>query len=107
MKSKGYNSPYSKILINSVLLCINKNHLSAANKYLDTYQSSLEVRDFFGKAMSLYLEGLILYKENDYVRSQEKMNKFFLICELLDRKEFSHKYKEYFDRIKNKKKSIF
>lgn len=101
-KSKGFNSPYSKILINAILLCIDAAQFSKAEKYLDEYQRSIEIRDFYGHAMAIYLEGLLLVMKGESKIGQQKVDRFFDICKLLDLDYFSQKYKDYFDRLINK-----
>ncbi|EKJ3581738.1 helix-turn-helix domain-containing protein, partial [Enterococcus faecalis] len=61
MKSKGYNSPYSKILINTVLLCIDNSYIIEAETYLTEYKKTLETRDMYGHCMHMYLYGLLLH----------------------------------------------
>lgn len=98
-KSKGFNSPYSKILINAILLCINASQFSKAENYLREYQHSIEVRDFYGRAMAVYLEGLLLVMFGNSRIGHQKIDHFFKICELLDLDHFSQKYKDYFERL--------
>lgn len=100
-KSKGFNSPYSKILINAILLCIDAAQFSKAEKYLDEYQRTIEIRDFYGHAMAIYLEGLLLFMRGESQIGQQKVDRFFDICKLLDLDHFSQKYKDYFDRLIN------
>ncbi|EME8110070.1 helix-turn-helix domain-containing protein [Enterococcus faecium] len=102
-KSKGFHSPYNKILINSTLLCIDASQFSKAKKYLIEYQKSLDTRDFYGRAMAVYLEGLLLVMTGDSTIGKQKINRFFDICESLDLNHFSKKYKDYFERLTNKK----
>jgi Rgg/GadR/MutR family transcriptional activator len=99
MKSKGYNSPYSKILINSILLCIDVNYLEEAGKYLTMYQNNLEVRDFYGHSMSIYLEGLLLYMKGHTQVGEEKICQFLSVCQTLNLNEYANKYKTYFEQI--------
>lgn len=99
MKSKGYDSPYSKILINSILLCIDVNYQKQAENYLTTYRSSLDVRDFYGHSMSIYLEGLLLCLKGQTQLGKEKVQMFLLVCQTLNLNEYANKYKTYFEQI--------
>lgn len=76
-KSKGYNSPYHKILINAILLCIDASQLSKAKNYFTVYQNSLETRDFYGHAMAIYLEGLLLVMVGDSLAGKQKNRSIF------------------------------
>ncbi|MFP7309945.1 Rgg/GadR/MutR family transcriptional regulator, partial [Enterococcus faecalis] len=91
--------PYSKILINVILLCINSSQFLEAKKYLHEYQHSIEVRDFYGRAMAVYLEGLLLVMGGNSQIGHQKIERFFKVCELLDLDHFSQKYKDYFERL--------
>jgi Rgg/GadR/MutR family transcriptional activator len=100
--SNGYNSPYSKILINAILLCVNHRYLNEGFNYLKIFKKTLEVRDLFGKTMSLFLEGLLSYSQGDKVEGELKVNESFQIFQILNMEKFSHKYKLYFETIKEK-----
>lgn len=102
--SDGYNSPYSKILINSILLCIDHFKINEAQKYLRSFNNILEVRDVYGKTMYLYLEGLINYVNGNKIEGTKNINNSFQIFKLVNMEEFSHKYKIYFEKIKKKTK---
>lgn len=99
MKSKGYNSPYSKILINSILLCIDTNRLNKAQVYLDVFGNMLEFRDFYGRSMHKYLEGLLLFLRGNKEIGKTKIEEFFLICDFLELSSFSEKYKIFYKKI--------
>lgn len=99
MKSKGYNSPYSKILINSILVCIDTNHLNKAAVYLDVYRNMLEVRDFYGRSMYKYLKGLLLTLQGNKELGKREVEEFFLICDLLELSSFAEKYRVFYNKI--------
>ena len=69
---------------------------------MDEYKRSIEIRDFYGHAMALYLEGLLLFMRVGSQIGQQKVDRFFDICKLLDLDHFSQKYKDYFDRLINR-----
>lgn len=99
MRSKGYNSPYSKILINSILLCIDTNHLKEAEMYLDTFKNMLEVRDFYGRSMHNYLDGLLLVLRGNKEAGEKKVCEFFSICDFIGLNSFSEKYRIFYNKI--------
>lgn len=79
-KSKGFNSPYNKILFNAILLCIEASRFSKANKYFNDYQKSLETRDFYGHIMAMYLEGLLSVMTGKQELGEQKLDRFFLFA---------------------------
>jgi Rgg/GadR/MutR family transcriptional activator len=101
-ESHGFNSPYSKILMNAVLICIDKGFLREAHTYLQAFKDMLEVRDLFGKTMGLYLEGLLYYAKGKQTEGEKKIMDAFHIFQLLDMEDFAHKYKVHFERVKAK-----
>lgn len=99
MKSKGYNSPYSKLLINSILLCINANYLKEAKLFINEYKRSLEVRDFYGYSMNKYFEGLLLTLQGEKEKGMKEVSEFFAICDFLKLNDFADKYRTFYDKI--------
>lgn len=100
--SDGFNSPYSKILINSILLCIENWKINEAQRYLHSFNKFLEVRDIYGKTMYLYLEGLLTYIRGDRQQGEILIQKSFDIFKSVNMESFSQKYKIYFEKIKEK-----
>lgn len=79
--SDGYNSPYSKILINTILLCVNNKYLNEGLSYLKQFRAMLEIRDLYGKTMALFLEGLLCYAKGAPLAGTKKLMrpfKFFI-----------------------------
>lgn len=99
--SRGYDSPYNKILLNTILLCINENYLTEGSRYLTTYKNMLEVRDLYGKNMGLYLEGLLMYKSGKISEGEQLVNISFNIFKLLHSEELSDKYQTFFEYHRN------
>ncbi|GEB28723.1 transcriptional activator, Rgg/GadR/MutR family, C- domain-containing protein [Enterococcus casseliflavus] len=99
MRSKGFNSPYSKILINSILLCIDANYLEKAEIYLSMFNDRLVTRDFYGRSMHMYLEGLLLISNGEINKGKQRVSDFFSICHLLKIDDFADKYKVFSDQI--------
>lgn len=54
----------------------------------------------YGKAMALYLEGLITYIKVDRKEGSDMINNSYKFFKLVDMENFFHKYKVYFDKIK-------
>ncbi|MFP8918411.1 helix-turn-helix domain-containing protein [Enterococcus innesii] len=102
--SEGFNSPYSKILLNSIMICIDNLYIHEAHFYLQTLKKMSEVRDLYGKTMCLYLEGLLFYVNGKEIEGEKKILDAFTIFKLLDMEDFSSKYRMYFENIKTKKK---
>lgn len=100
--SEGYNSPYSKILINSILLCIENWRIHEAQTYLISFKKLLEIRDIYGKTMYLYLNGLIKYITGDSEEGKSMVNDSFDIFRMVNMEDFSYKYKLYFDKIQKR-----
>ena len=98
--SDGYNSPYSKILINTILLCVNNKYLNEGLSYLKQFREMLEIRDLYGKTMALFLEGLLCYAKGAQLAGTKKVNEAFQIFHLLEMDNFSRKYQQYFEYIK-------
>ena len=98
--SDGYNSPYSKILINTILLCVNNKYLNEGLSYLKQFRAMLEIRDLYGKTMALFLEGLLCYAKGAPLAGTKKVNEAFQIFHLLEMDNFSRKYQQYFEYIK-------
>ncbi|EPH94778.1 DNA-binding helix-turn-helix protein [Enterococcus faecalis 13-SD-W-01] len=101
-ESHGFNSPYCKILMNAVLMCIDTGYLREGYTYLQTFKNMLEIRDLFGKTMGLYLEGLLDYAKGMQTEGEKKITDAFTIFHLLDMENFAHKYKVHFEHIKEK-----
>ena len=98
--SDGYNSPYSKILINTILLCVNNKYLNEGLSYLKQFREMLEIRDLYGKTMALFLEGLLCYAKGTQLVGTKKVSEAFQIFHLLEMDNFSRKYQQYFEYIK-------
>jgi Rgg/GadR/MutR family transcriptional activator len=104
--SKGYNSPYNKMLINAILLCLDANYLEEAESYLYEMKNSLELRDFYCRSFYMYLEGIFLFLKGEREEGAQKVNEFFNICQLLDLDSFSKKYKDYWEGVKKNIEAI-
>ncbi|KPG72112.1 helix-turn-helix domain-containing protein [Enterococcus sp. RIT-PI-f] len=100
--SNGYNSPYNRILINAILVCLNTNYLSDAERYLSIFKQSLEIRDFFGHSLCLYLEGLLRYLSGDTEEGRNKVMQFFDLCTLIGLEDFSYKYRVYWQKMSSR-----
>ncbi|NSS93513.1 helix-turn-helix domain-containing protein [Enterococcus faecalis] len=101
MRSKGYNSPYSKILINSIIICIDTNHLKEAEVYLSELKNMFETRDFYGRSMYKYLKGLLLALLENKELGEKEVFEFFSICEFLELDSFAEKYRTFYYEIIN------
>lgn len=104
MTSKGYNSPYNKILINVTLLCLNANYINEAKIYLCEIKKNLEVRDFYGRSFYRYLDGIFNYLTGKTEEGTAAVNDFFNICHILELDNFSKKYKLFWKNIKKRAK---
>lgn len=100
--SDGYNSPYSKILINSILLCIENWKITEAQRYLHSFSTFLEVRDIYGKTMYLYLDGLLNYIKGNRKQGMKMISDSFDVFKLVNMENFSQKYMLYFEKIKER-----
>jgi Rgg/GadR/MutR family transcriptional activator len=101
--SQGYNSPYNKMLINAIFLCLDENYLEEAETYLYEMKNSLEIRDFYSRSIYIYLEGIFIFLKGGLEEGSQKVNVFFNICHLLELDSFSNKYKDYWESIKKDK----
>ncbi|MGC6770342.1 helix-turn-helix domain-containing protein [Enterococcus sp. LJL51] len=99
--SKGYNSYYNKILINTILMCIENRDVSNEWYYLTKLKDNLEVRDMYSKNMCLYFEGIFFYLSGNIEIGEEKIEQAFCIWKTLDMEDFSKKYESYFENLKS------
>ncbi|MFP7308261.1 helix-turn-helix domain-containing protein [Enterococcus faecalis] len=98
----GYDSFFSKLMINIILLSVNEKNIASGFKYLGIFEENLETRDMYSRNMCLYLKGLLIYEAGEKKLGLDFISESFNIFERLGMEVFKKKYEEYFKQIVEK-----